>query len=341
MPHKKISTGLLKRKRVSKELVRRNNVVVTKPTSKTCWVPLPNYEGIYEISNTGKIRSVERDVEYTTGKICHLRSQMLRPSIDKDGYLITHLYRGNKTETYKVHRLVATAFIPNPNGYLDVNHIDENKANNAVSNLEWCTRRYNVTYGSRADRASEKLTRFLYQRFSLSGEYIDTLSHKELKSMGFNLGTIWRCSVGKANVSSGFRWHRIPVEDASKFRNPRIRNDGSVLNRATSSGTWKSFERVVAKFFGTKRVPLSGSNSGHNTNSDSLHPTLYIECKVRQKSAVWSLFKDTEVKAKFEKKIPVVAIKQKGEQGYLLVIRPEDLGKIHTIQQSVTEADGV
>ena len=120
-----------------------------------------------------------------------------------------------------------------------------------------------------------------------------------------------------------------------------VRRNNVVVTKPTSKTCWKSFERVVAKFFGTKRVPLSGSNSGHNTNSDSLHPTLYIECKVRQKSAVWSLFKDTEVKAKFEKKIPVVAIKQKGEQGYLLVIRPEDLGKIHTIQQSVTEADGL
>ena len=87
-----------------------------------------------------------------------------------------------------------------------------------------------------------------------------------------------------------------------------------VVKKPTSKSTWKLFERVVASFFGTKRVPLSGSNSGHGTNSDSLHPKLYIECKVRSKIALWQLFVDTENKAKVEHKVPVVAVKQKGEK---------------------------
>ena len=111
-----------------------------------------------------------------------------------------------------------------------------------------------------------------------------------------------------------------------------LRRNNVVVKSPTSKTTWKRFERVVASFFGTRRVPLSGSNSGHGTNSDSMHPKVYIECKVREKFSLWSLFKDTETKAKIEKKVPVVAIKQKGETGYLLILRPDDLEKLVQIR---------
>lgn len=111
-----------------------------------------------------------------------------------------------------------------------------------------------------------------------------------------------------------------------------VRSNNVVVTKPTSKSCWKGFENLVAKFFGTRRVPLSGSNSGHGTNSDSLHPKLYIECKVRSKIALWQLFVDTENKAKIEKKVPVVAVKQKGEKGYLLIMRPEDLDKIAEIK---------
>lgn len=120
-----------------------------------------------------------------------------------------------------------------------------------------------------------------------------------------------------------------------KKRVPKVlvRRNNVVVKNPTSKSAWKSFERTVANYFGTRRVPLSGSNSGHGTNSDSLHPKLYIECKVRGKISLWQLFVDTEKKAKVEKKLPVVAIKQKGERGYLLVMRPEDLQDIAKIQR--------
>lgn len=112
-----------------------------------------------------------------------------------------------------------------------------------------------------------------------------------------------------------------------------VRKNNVRVTKPTSKECWKSFERIVASFFGTKRVPLSGSNSGHGTNSDSLHPKVYIECKVRGKISLWSLFSDTESKAKVEGKVPVVAIKQKGERGYLLVMRPEDMEKLVEIRK--------
>lgn len=114
-----------------------------------------------------------------------------------------------------------------------------------------------------------------------------------------------------------------------------VRKNNVVVKHPTSKSAWKSFERVVANYFGTRRVPLSGSNSGHGTNSDSLHPKLYIECKVRSKFSLWQLFVDTEKKAKIEGKIPVVAVKQKGEKGYLLIMRPEDLSTINALRDAI------
>lgn len=128
----------------------------------------------------------------------------------------------------------------------------------------------------------------------------------------------------------------MPIKKVEKRKRPKkefLRKNNVLVKNPTSKSAWKSFERVVAEFFGTRRVPLSGSNSGHGTNSDSLHDKLYIECKLRGKISLWQLFEDTEKKAKQENKIPIVAIKQKGSRGYLLVMRPFDIRKIAEIQQ--------
>ena len=128
----------------------------------------------------------------------------------------------------------------------------------------------------------------------------------------------------------------MPIKKVEKRKRPKkefVRKNNVVVKNPTSKSSWKHLERVVAEFFGTKRVPLSGSNSGHGTNSDSLHDKLYIECKLRGKISLWALFEDTERKAKQENKIPIVAIKQKGSRGYLLVMRPLDVKKIAEIQQ--------
>jgi hypothetical protein len=90
---------------------------------------------------------------------------------------------------------------------------------------------------------------------------------------------------------------------------------------------WKAFERRVAAFFhAIGRTPLSGSNSRHNTESDTLHPDLYVECKQRAKSGAVALFRETEAKARKEKKVPVVALQQTGDTlGWLIVCRPKDI----------------
>ena len=94
---------------------------------------IPGYEGMYEVSNLGRVKNVE------TGRI-------LKPGKDRYGYLKVVLCKNGTRKTIKVHRLVALTFLPNPNNYPEVNHRDEDKTNNTVDNLEWCTRDYNNNY---------------------------------------------------------------------------------------------------------------------------------------------------------------------------------------------------
>jgi hypothetical protein len=90
---------------------------------------------------------------------------------------------------------------------------------------------------------------------------------------------------------------------------------------------WKSFERTVSKFFKTTRNPLSGGASKH-TCSDTLHKQLYIECKYRKASSLWTLFKDSRTKAIQENKLPVVCTKQKGQPGFLITIHDSDFERV-------------
>jgi hypothetical protein len=104
-----------------------------------------------------------------------------------------------------------------------------------------------------------------------------------------------------------------------------------MAKRQSINGLWKTFERIVARDFGTERNPLSGENSRHDTNSDSLHKRVYIEAKRDQKyfgKTFRDLVHDTFEKAKREKKIPMIALKEKGKQGYLIVVRSTDLKKL-------------
>lgn len=112
------------------------------------WRPIKDFEGYYEVSNYGNVRSL--NYRHTN------KTEQMRLSTVL-GYKTVQLKAGGKQGSYKVHRLVANAFIPNPNNYPQVNHIDENKQNNSVSNLEWCNAKYNNNFGTRGNRIRNSL----------------------------------------------------------------------------------------------------------------------------------------------------------------------------------------
>ena len=108
------------------------------------WRDIKGYEGKYKISSYGKVKSLK----YKDEKI-------LRPSYDKDGYKQVILYNDGKGKKWFIHRLVAIHFLPNPNNLPQVNHKDEDKANNAVENLEWCTCKYNINHGTAKNKRAK------------------------------------------------------------------------------------------------------------------------------------------------------------------------------------------
>ena len=102
------------------------------------WKDIPGYEGIYAVSNFGKVKSLQRTRKGSYGSIRIVYEKILNHKIDKDGYHIVTLSKEGKTKCIGVHRLVAQAFLPNIYNLPMVNHKDENPSNNFVDNLEWC-----------------------------------------------------------------------------------------------------------------------------------------------------------------------------------------------------------
>lgn len=114
------------------------------------WRPVPGYEGLYEASNTGKVASLNYN---GTGA-----RHELKPVEAHHGYQRVRLYKDGKWKSVRVHRVIAETFIPNESNLPEINHIDENPANNAVTNLEWCTHKYNCNHGTRRERHSKQMT---------------------------------------------------------------------------------------------------------------------------------------------------------------------------------------
>lgn len=169
------------------------------------WRDIPEYEGIYLISNLGRVKRLPLGKQWPYRRT---HNNIRKQKIKNNGYLMVNLSKDNKVRWYQVHRLVAMAFIPNPGHLPFVNHKDETRTNNRVENLEWCTHQYNVNYGTARERmvktkAANPEMRKVWQRvgeknsravrqLTPNGEYITTFrSMKEASEVtGVSLSTI-------------------------------------------------------------------------------------------------------------------------------------------------------
>ena len=170
---------------------------------KEIWKDIPNYEGLYQVSNLGRVKSLER-----IDALGHrLKEKILKPGIVRNGYYLVRLTKQSIQKNYYVHRLVWIAFnSPIPED-LQVNHINEIKADNRLSNLNLMTPKENMNYGSRNERATKKLSKVVLQ-FTLEGilvkEYAST--KQVARETGFSQSNICGCCNGKYKQMYGYKW---------------------------------------------------------------------------------------------------------------------------------------
>ena len=167
-------------------------------TESEIWKDVVGYEGIYKVSNKGNIYSVERIAQ---GRKCG--GIILKPICDKDGYLIVSLYKNGGTKNKKIHRLVTEAFIPNPNNLPQVNHRDEVKDNNNVSNLEWCTSKQNNNHGTRTERIAQKTSRKVRAVNVKTGDVVIFSSASEAGRKGYAQGHVSSACKGVYKSPNG------------------------------------------------------------------------------------------------------------------------------------------
>lgn len=165
------------------------------------WKDIKEYEGLYQVSNKGNVKSLN----YNHTK----EEKILRLGVDRNGYLIVNLYKNGKCKSLRVHRLVLRTFNPVENmDKLEVNHKDENKKNNNLDNLEWCSRSYNNNYGSRTQRTEKPVVQLDPTTNKVINVYRSSM---EAKRQGFNQANIIQCCKNKyakhsPNIYLGYKW---------------------------------------------------------------------------------------------------------------------------------------
>lgn len=189
------------------------------------WRDVPDFEGYYEISNLGKVRTKARKVVRFFKYNYHtlpIKAKILKIHIQR-GYACVCMYKDGKMYNKQLHRLLAKAFIPNPNNYPIINHKDGNKLNNSLDNLEWCTYKHNCNEAYRLglNYISEKHLKHIRELGLKSGKKVAQLdlngnvvkiynsSRQASLELGISQGNISLCCNGKRRTTNGFKWKYI------------------------------------------------------------------------------------------------------------------------------------
>lgn len=172
---------------------------------KEIWKNIEDYEGLYQVSNLGRVKSLFRECKHPLGGKRKVNERIMKLEKTKWGYLRVHLNKNGKGKKLLVHRLVAKAFIPNPNNYKMVNHKNQNPKDNCVKNLEWCNVQYNNTYGDKIQKMCKTIV-----QLDKEGKIIKYFSSTIEASKETNITrcTITNCLNGNQKTAGGFIWKK-------------------------------------------------------------------------------------------------------------------------------------
>ncbi len=177
------------------------------------WRDIEGYAGLYQVSNLGRVKSL--------GNSKTRKEKILKPQTTRYGYLQVQLWKNGKAKFHTVHRLVALAFIPNPDNKPQINHKSEIRTQNTVwvnedgtidpekSNLEWTSVKENINWGSRNERVRQKKSKPVKQ-LTLGGVFVAIWSSTiETGKNGFSQSSVWQCCQGKRKTHKGYKWQWV------------------------------------------------------------------------------------------------------------------------------------
>ena len=171
------------------------------------WKDIKGYEGRYQVSNMGRVKSLKRTVTKKNGRKQTIQERFLKPRGNSNGYLRVYLREGGDTgKNFSVHRLVCEAFHENPENKPCVNHIDENKVNNVASNLEWCTVKENCNHGTRNTRIAKSVGQYTRDGVLIK---VWQSAYEVQRQLGFFQGHIGQVARGKRKTAYGYVWKYI------------------------------------------------------------------------------------------------------------------------------------
>lgn len=166
------------------------------------WLPVKDYEGLYEVSNLGEVKSLNYN---HTGK-----EKLLKPSKNSEGYLYVKLYKNGIKKPIRVNRLVYSAFVDEIPPKWDINHLDENKENNHLENLEACSHGDNVRWGTGIARSTAAKSKAVEALDKITGKVVYVFpSTAEAGRQGFCHGHISECCNGERKSHKGFIWRYV------------------------------------------------------------------------------------------------------------------------------------
>lgn len=165
------------------------------------WKDIKGYEGLYQVSNLGNVKSLCYNKTKNLSKLLKPRNN----KVSGDAYFIVSLCKNGIHKNFYIHRLVAEAFIANVNDLPQVNHIDEDKSNNKVSNLEWCTIEYNLNYGTRREKEARTKGISVFQ-YTKDGNFVKEYYSIREATRQTGITNVGDCIRGKSKTAGGFIW---------------------------------------------------------------------------------------------------------------------------------------